>query len=76
VLCVEISSPGGPEVLRPVERPDPIPRDGEVLIRVEAAGVNQPDVLQRLGVYPPPPGASEIPGLKVAWTIAALGGGL
>ena len=76
MLCVEISSLGGPDVLRPVERPDPIPRDGEVLIRVEAAGVNRPDVLQRLGEYPPPPGASDIPGLEVAGTIAALGGGV
>ena len=76
MLCVEISSPGGPDVLRPVERPDPISRDGEVLIRVEAAGVNRPDVLQRIGLYPPPPSASDIPGLEVTGTIAALGGGV
>jgi putative PIG3 family NAD(P)H quinone oxidoreductase len=73
MLCVEISSPGGPEVLAPVERPDPMPGPGEVLIRVSAAGVNRPDVMQRRGKYPPPPGASDIPGLEVAGTIAGLG---
>jgi putative PIG3 family NAD(P)H quinone oxidoreductase len=71
--CVEISTPGGPEVLRPVERPDPVPRERDVLIAVEAAGVNRPDVLQRRGHYPPPPGASDIPGLEIAGTIAAIG---
>jgi NADPH2:quinone reductase len=71
MLAVEISAPGGPEVLRIVERPAPRPRDGEVLIQVEAAGVNRPDILQRLGGYPPPPGASDIPGLEVAGTIVA-----
>lgn len=76
MLCVEISSPGGPEVLRPVERQDPVPRAGELLIRVAAAGVNRPDVLQRRGGYPPPPGASDIPGLEVAGTVAALGDGV
>jgi putative PIG3 family NAD(P)H quinone oxidoreductase len=70
---IEISRPGGPEVLTLVERPDPIPGEGEVLIRVEAAGVNRPDVLQRAGAYPPPPGASDIPGLEVAGTIERLG---
>jgi NADPH2:quinone reductase len=74
--CVEISKPGGPEVLKAAERPDPVPGDGEVLIAVEAAGVNRPDVLQRLGGYPPPPGASDIPGLEVAGTIIALGRGV
>jgi NADPH:quinone reductase len=73
VICVEISQPGGPEVLRPVERPDPEPGSGEVLIRVAAAGINRPDVLQRRGAYPPPPGASDIPGLEVAGTIASVG---
>jgi putative PIG3 family NAD(P)H quinone oxidoreductase len=72
--CIEISTPGGPEVLTPVERPDPVPRAGDVLIAVRAAGVNRPDVLQRRGHYPPPPGASDIPGLEVAGTVAALGG--
>jgi putative PIG3 family NAD(P)H quinone oxidoreductase len=71
--CVEISAPGGPEALRLVERPDPAPRGDEVLIAVDAAGVNRPDILQRRGHYPPPPGASDIPGLEVAGTIAALG---
>ena len=73
MIAVEIAGPGGPEVLRAVERPVPSLRDGEVLIRVEAAGVNRPDVMQRLGKYPPPAGASDIPGLEVAGTIAALG---
>src|SRR5262245_49252616 len=70
---VEISEPGGPEGLRPVERPLPQPASGEVLIRVEAAGVNRPDVMQRQGKYPPPPGASDIPGLEIAGTIVAIG---
>jgi putative PIG3 family NAD(P)H quinone oxidoreductase len=73
MICVEISRPGGPEVLVPVERPDPVPGAEEVLIRVAGAGVNRPDVLQRLGAYPPPPGASDIPGLEVSGTIAAIG---
>lgn len=73
MICIEISSPGNPEVLIPVERPDPIPAAGEVLIRVAAAGVNRPDVMQRRGRYPPPPGASDIPGLEVAGTIQAVG---
>lgn len=76
MICVEISSPGGPEVLRTVERPDPTPRAGEVLIDVAAAGVNRPDVMQRRGSYPPPPGASDLPGLEVAGTIAAVGEGV
>lgn len=74
--CIEISTPGGPEALMPVERPDPRPDAGEVLIAVAAAGVNRPDVLQRRGSYPPPPGASDIPGLEVAGTIAAVGPGV
>lgn len=68
--AIEISQPGAPEVLRLVDRPDPVPDAGEVLIRVRAAGVNRPDVLQRKGVYPPPPGASDLPGLEVAGEIA------
>lgn len=67
--AVEIRQPGGPEVLVPCERPRPELRPGEVLIHVEAAGVNRPDVLQRMGNYPVPPGASDIPGLEVAGTI-------
>ena len=72
MICIEISSPGPPEVLRPVERPDPTPAHGEVLIRVAAAGVNRPDVMQRQGHYPPPPGASDIPGLEVAGVIESV----
>ena len=74
--AIEISASGGPDVLRPVERPDPIPGVGEVLIRVAAAGVNRPDVMQRKGLYPPPDGASDLPGLEVAGEIVALGGGV
>ena len=66
---VEISTFGAPEVLRLAERPDPVPGEGEVLIRVSASGVNRPDVLQRTGGYPVPPGASDIPGLEVAGEI-------
>lgn len=73
MLAIEISHPGGPDVLKPVDRPMPVPTAGEVLIRVHAAGVNRPDILQRLGRYPPPPGASDIPGLEVSGTIAAVG---
>ena len=73
---VEIAQPGGPEVLRPGRRPPPSPRAGEVLIRVAAAGVNRPDVLQRQGLYPLPPGVSDLPGLEVAGTVAALGDGV
>ena len=76
MICVEITQPGGPEVLKAGERPDPVPGPGEVLIRVAAAGVNRPDVLQRRGAYPPPPGASDIPGLEVAGTIARVGAGV
>jgi NADPH2:quinone reductase len=69
--AIEIAGPGGPDVLRLVERPVPEPRAGEVLIRVAAAGVNRPDIMQRMGKYPPPPGASDIPGLEVAGEIVA-----
>jgi NADPH:quinone reductase len=69
MIAIEISEPGGADVLRPVERPAPSLRPGEVLIRVEAAGVNRPDIMQRQGKYPPPPGASDIPGLEVAGEI-------
>lgn len=74
--CVEIAQAGGPEVLRPATRPRPRPAAGEVLIAVEAAGVNRPDVLQRQGRYDPPPGASDLPGLEVAGRIAELGEGV
>lgn len=72
---IEITRPGGPEVLVPARLPLPRPGAGEVLIRVAAAGVNRPDVLQRKGAYPPPPGASPLPGLEVAGTVVALGEG-
>ena len=71
--AIEITQPGAPDVLRAVSRPVPEPAPGEVLIRVSAAGVNRPDVMQRLGMYPPPPGAPDIPGLEVAGTIVKLG---
>jgi NADPH2:quinone reductase len=71
--AVEITQFGPPDVLKIVERPDPILAAGEILIDVAAAGVNRPDVIQRLGKYPPPPGASDIPGLEVAGVVAALG---
>lgn len=74
--CIEITEPGGPEVLKPTTRPVPTPAQGEVLIKVTAAGVNRPDVLQRQGAYPPPEGASDIPGLEVSGTIVALGDGV
>ena len=71
--AIEISSPGPPSVLRLTERPDPVPGPGEVLIEVAAAGVNRPDLMQREGKYPPPPGATDIPGLEVAGRIASVG---
>jgi NADPH:quinone reductase len=67
--AIEIARPGPPDVLTLVERADPVPGVGEVLIRVSASGVNRPDVLQRMGAYPPPPGASDLPGLEVAGVI-------
>jgi len=72
MAAVEISAPGGPEVLHPVRRPVPVPGAGEVLIRVSAAGVNRPDCLQRRGLYPPPDGASDLPGLEIAGTVVAM----
>src|SRR5258708_21459205 len=72
--AIEIAGPGGPEVLRLVTRPVPVPGDGEVLIRVAAAGVNRPDIMQRMGKYPPPPGASDIPGLETSGDIVAVNG--
>lgn len=73
MTAIEIAQAGGPEVLTPCERPVPQPGTGELLIRVEAAGVNRPDVMQRQGGYPPPEGASDIPGLEVAGEVVALG---
>src|SRR5882672_2424303 len=74
--CIEISRPGGPEVLVPAERPAPAPKANEILVKVAAAGVNRPDVLQRLGKYPVPPGASDLPGLEIAGEVSALGTGV
>ena len=73
MIAIEIREPGEPDVLVPVERPTPAPGSGEVLIKVAAAGVNRPDVMQRRGRYPPPPGASDIPGLEVAGTLDQIG---
>ena len=73
---IEITAPGGPEMLKPGRRPLPKPGPGEVLVKVEAAGVNRPDVAQRKGEYPPPAGASDIPGLEIAGSVAALGAGV
>lgn len=76
MLAIDPHEPGGPEVLLTVERPVPQPREGEVLVEVAAAGINRPDILQRRGLYPPPPGAPTIPGLEVSGTIVALGEGV
>jgi len=74
--AIEIAAPGGPEQLRLTTRPVPLCAEGEVLVRVAAAGVNRPDVMQRQGRYPPPPGASDLPGLEIAGEIAAIGPGV
>lgn len=76
MTCIDPAEAGGPEVLQPVERAVPTPGEGEVLIKVAAAGVNRPDVLQRRGMYPPPPGAPSVPGLEVAGEIVAVGAGV
>ncbi len=73
MIAIAITRPGGPEVLQPIEVPTPVPGPREVLIRVAAAGINRPDLMQREGKYPPPPGATDIPGLEVAGTIEACG---
>jgi NADPH:quinone reductase len=75
MTVIGISKPGGPEVLLPETRPVPSPGPGEILVKVAAAGVNRPDVAQRSGAYPPPPGASDLPGLEVAGEVVALGAG-
>jgi NADPH2:quinone reductase len=74
MTVIGIKAPGGPEMLVPETRPMPVPGDGEILVKVAAAGVNRPDVQQRKGLYPPPPGAPDIPGLEIAGEIVALGG--
>ena len=76
MIAIAIVRPGGPEVLQPIEVPVPTPGSREVLIRVTSAGVNRPDLMQREGKYPPPPGASEIPGLEVSGVVAACGHGV
>ncbi len=76
MTAIEIERPGDPDVLVPVSRPVPTPGHGEVLVQVAAAGVNRPDIVQRLGLYPPPPGASDIPGLEVAGIIVDVGAGV
>jgi NADPH:quinone reductase len=76
MIAVEITKPGPSDVLKATERPDPQAGPGEVLVKVAAAGVNRPDVMQRRGRYPPPPGASDIPGLEVSGTITAVGEGV
>jgi putative PIG3 family NAD(P)H quinone oxidoreductase len=76
MLVIEIREPGGPDVLTPADRQKPQPAEGEVLIKIAAAGVNRPDLMQRMGRYPPPPGASDIPGLEVSGVIEELGAGI
>ncbi len=76
MIAIGIKAPGGPEMLVPEERPIPTPGQGEVLVKVAAAGVNRPDVMQRVGLYPPPKGAPDIPGLEIAGEIVALGSGV
>ena len=73
MTAIAITTPGGPEVLTPVTIPVPVPKPGEILVKVKAAGVNRPDVLQRQGGYPPPPGAPDTPGLEIAGEVVALG---
>jgi len=73
MTVIGIKAPGGPEMLVPEQRAVPIPGDGEILVKVAAAGVNRPDVMQRQGLYPPPPGAPDIPGLEIAGKVVALG---
>ncbi len=76
MAAIEITGPGGPGVLVPAQRDVPRPAPGEVLVAVEAAGVNRPDVMQRRGLYPPPPGASDVPGLEIAGAVVARGEGV
>ena len=76
MTAIAIRTPGGPEVLTPEPRPVPSPGAGEILVKVAAAGVNRPDVMQRMGQYPPPPGAPDIPGLEIAGEVVACGPGV
>ena len=76
MTAIGIKAAGGPDMLVPEERPVPAPREGEILVKAAAAGVNRPDVMQRMGLYPPPPGAPDIPGLEIAGDVVALGPGV
>jgi len=76
LTAIAIRAPGGPEMLVPEQRPMPAPGPGEILVKVAAAGVNRPDVMQRQGLYPPPKGATDIPGLEIAGTVVACGSGV
>src|SRR5512143_780633 len=76
MTAIGIKGAGGPDMLAPEQRPVPTPGNGEILVKVAAAGVNRPDVMQRMGLYPPPPGAPDIPGLEIAGEIVALGSGV
>jgi NADPH:quinone reductase len=76
MTAIEISTPGGPDVLKPCQRPLPVAAPGEVLLKIAYAGVNRPDVVQRKGLYPPPPGASDLPGLEVSGAVVAVGAGI
>src|ERR1700748_297623 len=76
MTVIGIRAPGAPEVLVAETRPVPTPGAGEILVKVAAAGVNRPDVMQRRGLYPPPAGATDIPGLEIAGTVAACGPGV
>ena len=76
MLAIEIAQPGGPDVLTPTQRPKPVPGYGEVVIKVAFAGVNRPDVLQRAGLYAPPPGASDLPGLECSGWVSEIGPGV
>src|SRR3954463_7275405 len=76
MTAIEIATPGGPEVLKPKSMPTPKPGAGQILVKVAAAGVNRPDLMQRAGLYPPPPGHSPLPGLEVAGEVAAVGAGV
>ena len=76
MTAIAITKTGGPDVLKPVRLKVPVPKPGEILVKVKAAGVNRPDILQRQGGYPPPPGAPETPGLEIAGEVMGLGEGI
>jgi len=76
MTAIEITTPGGPDVLKPARAPTPRPGSGQILVKVAAAGVNRPDLMQRAGSYPPPPGHSPLPGLEIAGEVVAVGEGV